>query len=584
MKQKSKAHGISVFVKTGLFPTIFKIENTKSKCILWIALGFSPHKISLVVGGVYIPGCNSKFSHIYDYDIISEDIIFINSKFKCPFVLLGDFNSRTGKLDDFLSQNKAKESLNNMGLETQRFNLDEKIDTHGRNLINLCNDFNLCILNGRFGNDKKVGQFTCIKTIGQSLVDYIVVSTSLFPSVLNFHVDKYDNCMSDVHLPLSTTIKVANEFKKPNEIVTQKYETLEYRATWNAEKKSEYQDTFSKEKILSLTKKLEHISCTTEITQENIDYLTTELTNILVEPAKQVGMCKKNSKNKKIQRKSPNKPWFNESCEKSRKNYFQEKNAIWASKTSSEKNLCISKMKEKGKAYKKFISKVQKTHNKKFHENLRKYKRFKPKDYWELLKNEERQGKKGLKVPLGAFQKHFEELNQSANQSFENPVVETNDSFNQDINADFTLHELNKNIKLLKNNKAAGIDLVKNEYIKNAPQIVIELAVTLFNLVLKTGVVPLEWCLGLIIPIYKNKGSPTDPNNYRGITLLSCLGKFFTFCINIRLGKFLESYGIIGEEQAAYREGYGTLDHVFVFNEIINLYLEKKKKIIRLFH
>ena len=34
MKQKSKAHGIALFVKTDLFPTIFKIENTQSKCVL----------------------------------------------------------------------------------------------------------------------------------------------------------------------------------------------------------------------------------------------------------------------------------------------------------------------------------------------------------------------------------------------------------------------------------------------------------------------------------------------------------------------------------------------------------------------
>ena len=173
-------------------------------------------------------------------------------------------------------------------------------------------------------------------------------------------------------------------------------------------------------------------------------------------------------------------------------------------------------------------------------------------------------------------------MNQNSSQEIQN-LPDTIDSLNQDINIDFSSDELYKNIKMLNNNKSSGIDLIKNEYLKNAPHSVIELAVKLFNLILKTGIVPLEWCLGLIIPIYKKKGSAGDPNNYRGITLLSCLGKHFTSCINVRLGKYFDAWSIIGEEQAAFREGYGTMDHVFVFNEIINLYLSKKKRLYACF-
>ena len=240
-------------------------------------------------------------------------------------------------------------------------------------------------------------------------------------------------------------------------------------------------------------------------------------------------------------------------------------------------------MKAKGKSYKKFIAKVQKGYNKKFHKNLRKFKKLNPKDYWTLLKNEEGLGKKESKVPLKSFEKHFKKLNENINRNLQDQSFNATDSFNQEINALFTPEELNKNIKLLNTNKASGIDLIKNEYLKNSPQSVINLAVDLFNLILKTGIVPLEWCIGLIIPIYKKKGSPGDPNNYRGITLLSCLGKLFTSCINSRLGKYFEAFGIIGEEQAAFREGYGTMDHVFVFNEIINLYLQKKKRLYACF-
>ena len=56
----------------------------------------------------------------------------------------------------------------------------------------------------------------------------------------------------------------------------------------------------------------------------------------------------------------------------------------------------------------------------------------------------------------------------------------------------------------------------------------------LFNIVFDTGIVPSAW-EGCIIPIYKNMGSNSNPENYRPITLLSCMGKLFTSVINSRL-------------------------------------------------
>ena len=61
----------------------------------------------------------------------------------------------------------------------------------------------------------------------------------------------------------------------------------------------------------------------------------------------------------------------------------------------------------------------------------------------------------------------------------------------------------------------------------------------LFNIALNTGIVSTDWCIGLICPIYKNKRQRNDPDNYRGITLLSCIGKLFTCCLNHRLCSYI---------------------------------------------
>ena len=50
--------------------------------------------------------------------------------------------------------------------------------------------------------------------------------------------------------------------------------------------------------------------------------------------------------------------------------------------------------------------------------------------------------------------------------------------------------------------------------------------VGLFNKIQDTGEYPDSWSLSLIITTYKKKGDKRDCNNYRGITLLSCVGKF----------------------------------------------------------
>ena len=86
--------------------------------------------------------------------------------------------------------------------------------------------------------------------------------------------------------------------------------------------------------------------------------------------------------------------------------------------------------------------------------------------------------------------------------------------------------------------------------------------ISLFNIILKTGYIPDEWAIGKIRPIYKNKGDVTDPNNYRPITILSCLNKLFTTILNERLTDLLDENDMLNENQAGFRKAYSTSDHV----------------------
>ena len=66
----------------------------------------------------------------------------------------------------------------------------------------------------------------------------------------------------------------------------------------------------------------------------------------------------------------------------------------------------------------------------------------------------------------------------------------------------------------------------------------------LFNAVLTSSTIPQKWCGGLITPIFK-RGTKSDPLNYRGICISSCLGKLFCSILNQRLLKHIQSRDIL---------------------------------------
>ena len=56
----------------------------------------------------------------------------------------------------------------------------------------------------------------------------------------------------------------------------------------------------------------------------------------------------------------------------------------------------------------------------------------------------------------------------------------------------------------------------------------------LFNVIFQKGYFPIKWTEGFIVPLHK-KGDINQVENYRGIALLSTLGKLFSHILNTRL-------------------------------------------------
>ena len=113
---------------------------------------------------------------------------------------------------------------------------------------------------------------------------------------------------------------------------------------------------------------------------------------------------------------------------------------------------------------------------------------------------------------------------------------ENGDSENDDIAAlecDITEGEVYEAIRMLKNGKAAGPDLIIGEFFKNSATHV-PFLVRYFNKLFSSGLYPDNWSEAIIQPLFK-KDDHEISHNYRGISLLSICSKLYSYILNKRL-------------------------------------------------
>ena len=77
-----------------------------------------------------------------------------------------------------------------------------------------------------------------------------------------------------------------------------------------------------------------------------------------------------------------------------------------------------------------------------------------------------------------------------------------------------------------------------------------------------------------IITLYKNKGERSDCNNYRGISLLSIVGKVYARVVLIRLQKLADR--VYPESQCGFRAKRSTIDMVFSIRQLQEKCREQK--------
>lgn len=224
------------------------------------------------------------------------------------------------------------------------------------------------------------------------------------------------------------------------------------------------------------------------------------------------------------------------------------------------------------------------------------YENNSPKDFWKTVEKLKKDpSKKDHKNPIspGVWLQHFQSLMCKDDKTC--PPITSEDHqvskflaneenwhiFNE-LNYKINDKEILESIQGLKKGKACGLDLISNEMIKAGSSILLSPLNNLFNRILQSGHYPQSWNGSLLSPLHKG-GDITNPDKYRGISLMSCLGKLFCAVLNRRLTLFMQKNNIGSKFQCGFSENCRTSDHLLTLKTLTDKYRQNNKKLYTCF-
>ena len=134
-----------------------------------------------------------------------------------------------------------------------------------------------------------------------------------------------------------------------------------------------------------------------------------------------------------------------------------------------------------------------------------------------------------------------------------------------------TDEEVLDQIKILNLNKPPGPDGISPVILKNISHSILKPLTKMFNLSLHMGELPSIWKISHITPVYKNKGSAQEVNNYRPISITSVICKILEKIIFKHMYNYLVYKNIIYKYQSGFQPCDSTTNQlVEIYNTVIS--------------
>ncbi|CAC5406155.1 unnamed protein product [Mytilus coruscus] len=358
-----------------------------------------PPPVAMDHGCIYIPPEGSKYSNLEAFDEIENELMSFKKVSDVHTALIGDFNAKTGILNDFVLADETLldlfhldtdneiisymldyENLKSYNIPLQRVTQCScQPNTYGYKLLNCCKKMNMYIANSRIGVDKGVGKTTCKNT---SVVDVLLLSSKLFTLVKEFEIQQFDPLLSDVHSAIHVTLKSQSVSHENNSVTS--YQTSKTR--WHDNKRNQFVNTVhnKKEQLSAILNDLHNLHSSDHCTQHEIDTVVDNIGEILVSSANETFV-----KNPRTTTQRTNKkPWYTKKCydarkkfHKARKQYNLHKNEI-----NHKKLLDFSKQ------YKQITNKAYNDYQFNLESKIRNTSKTNGREFWKILNNFNKKG------------------------------------------------------------------------------------------------------------------------------------------------------------------------------------------------
>ena len=475
-------------------------------------------------------------------------------------VVLGDLNARVG-------ESEIEGVMGKYGVPGE--------NESGERLLNMCVEKELAIGNSFF-KKKSINKYTWVRVtngrvVERAVMDYVLISGRMIGRVKDVHVFRGVAAGMSDHFLVEAKVVVAKEWGSTaggcrREVV--KVEELK-----KPEKKQEYQE---KLKVVYDGVKRRAVG---EVEEE-----WKPMKESLVGSANEV--CGKRFVGGCIRKGSE---WWNEGVRKK----VEEKRKAFEDWLQCGRRGKYQRYKALNVEVKQMVREAKREANNKWGQDFGRSYEENKKKFWKELKRIRKGASKmeevvkdrnGQLVKGNEARKRWAEYYESllnigdnrvadvvANAGVQVPVME-------DVNeGEITKEEVERALKETKVGKAPGVDGVRAEMLKEGGVTVVEWLVRVFGVCFVLSMVPVDWVLAIIVPLFKGKGDVYDCSNFRGISLLSVVGKVYGRILINRIRDKTER--VISEVQSGFRRGRGCTDQTFIVRQICEKYLGKGKDV-----